>query len=200
VQKEISTLPKKKVISKEIQSIENENVKNYFNYDTLHIKKYTSDSGNKIELRGSESNDLYNIKINGKFYKIAESWYQASHSYIIWDNKDFVFLRYGCGTECWGGKLLSINGKKQIRDFPFYLYTDSINNYVVYPDTTEIKKICFENIKSKQRKTIEFDLCEEAALPILTIDTIFGVENKKIVVIYTDKNCRRKKKKVIELH
>jgi hypothetical protein len=68
---------------------------------TLHIKKYTSDSGNKIELRGSESNDLY-IKINGKFYKIAESWYQASHSYIVWDNK-ICFLKIWFGTEV-GGK------------------------------------------------------------------------------------------------
>ena len=200
VKKDILTQPKKKAAAKEIQTIENGNDENYFNYDTLLIKKYTSDSGNKIELKGSKSKDIYSIKINGKLYKIAESWYQASHSYIVWVNKDFVFVRYGCGTECWGGKLLNINGKKEIQDFPFYLYTDSIKNYVVYPDTIEMKKIYFENLKTKQKKTVEFDLCEEAVMPILTIDTIFGVEEKKIMVRYTDKNCKQKKEKVIELN
>lgn len=192
--------PKEIIAVHENQKIDTENEKDYFNYDTLLIKKYISDSGNKIELKGSRSKDVYNIKINGKFYKIADGWYQASHSYIVWDNKDFVFLRYGCGTECWGGKILNVNGKKQTRDFPFYLYTDSIKNYVVYPDTIDMKKIYFENIKTKQKKAVEFDLCEEAVMPILTIDTIFGVEEKKILIRYTDKNCKQKKEKVIELN
>ena len=51
-----------------------------------------------------------------------------------------------------------------------------------------------------QKKTVEFELCEEAVMPILTIDTIFGVEEKKIMVRYTDKNCKQKKEKVIELN
>jgi hypothetical protein len=63
-------------------------------------------------------------------YKIAESWYQAHISYIFGIIR--VFLRYAIGTEV----VPSINGKKQIRDYP-YLYTDSINNHALFIQTRD---------------------------------------------------------------
>ena len=197
--------PKEIIAVHETQKVDTANEKDYFNCDTLLIKKYVSDSGNRIELRGSQSKDLFSISINPKNgkkfnYKLTDNWYIAAHLYIVWDNQDYIFLRYGCGTECWGGRILDVKAKKSIQDYPFYLYTDSIKNFIVYPDTIDMKKIYFENIKTRKKKAVEFDLCEEAVMPILTIDTIFEVEEKKIMVRYTDKNCKLKKEKVIELN
>lgn len=93
----------------------------FYEYDTLLFKKYISDNRNEIKLRGSQSRFLYNILTKSnkgveKEFDIAENSYIANHSSILWDNDDFVFVRFGCGSPCWGGKVLSLNQDEEIKE------------------------------------------------------------------------------------
>ncbi|GAB3719008.1 hypothetical protein [Flavobacterium koreense] len=176
----------------------------YWDADTLLIQKYKSDSENEIELRGSQSKDLYYLNIktkSGKIYRyqIADNPYAASHSLIEWDNSDYVFVRQGCGTMCWNGKLLNISGKEKVSDFLFYLYSDSIKNYIAFADSIDTKKIILQNLKTLKKREISLDLCEEAVMPNLTIDTIYETGNKSLLIRYTKGNCKDKSETQIKL-
>jgi len=195
--KENFTKPKSKIVAKSSED-------KYFGVDTLLIKRYTSDSGNEIELRGSESKDLFFVNVktkSGKYYnyQIADSWYAASHSQIEWDNSEFVFIRQGCGTVCWNGKVLNITGRKKTQDLLFYLYCDSIKSYVAFVDSIDEKRLILKNLKSLRQTEINLDLCEEAVMPFLTIDTIFETSNNNLLIKYNAKNCRDKKEKLVKL-
>ena len=177
-----------------------DNDSDYFNIDTLLLKKYITDSGNEIELRGNKSGYIYIIKLNNIIYYISENWYEAAHQQIIWDNKDFVFISYGCGTECWGGKLLSAKDRKAIYKYQFYIYTDSMKNHIVYPDSYKLNSLCFENLKTSKIKTYEFDFCEKVTNSIHAIDTIFNITGNSILVRYKSKDCDKIKEKVVEIN
>ncbi|WP_460577023.1 hypothetical protein [Flavobacterium koreense] len=181
-----------------------EDPEKYWEADTLLIKKYISDSENEIELRGSQSKDLYYLNIKTKSgkvyqYQIADNCYGASHSRVEWDNSDYIFVRQGCGTMCWNGKLLNISGKKKTRDFLFYLYSDSIKNYIAFADSIDTKKIIIQNLKTLKKREISLDICNEAVMPNLTIDTIYETVNYNILFRYTKGNCKDKKETLIKL-
>ena len=180
------------------------NPEKYWEADTLLIKKYKTDSENEIEIRGSQSKDLYYLNIktkSGKSYKyqIADSWYAASHSIVEWDNSDYVFVRQGCGTMCWNGKVLNISGEKKARDFLFYMYSDSVRNYIAFADSIDTKKIILQNLKTLKKAEVSLDLCEEAMMPNLTIDTIYKTGNKSLLIRYTKGNCKDKSETQIKL-
>lgn len=203
----LSNCKEKARISLDEKAIENptqSEQEKYFGTDTILIRKYKSEAGNEIELRGSRSKDLYSLNIitkSGKKYnyQIADSWYAASHSAIEWDNSDYIFIRQGCGSMCWNGKLLALKGEKKMQDFLFYLYSDRIKNHIAFADSINDKKLIIENIKTKSKTEVELDLCEEAVMPILTIDTIYETINNNLLVKYTKRNCRDKKETLIRL-
>jgi len=202
-EKEKAKIPQstKEVESKPTETVNSEN---YFKPDSLLIKRYESDSGNEIELRGSHSKDLCKIIVKTKLgkvynYEIADNWYIASHSKIIWDNDKYIFVRSGCGTGCWYGRVLSISGKKIERNYLNFVYSDSIKNIVIYPDSLKVKNLIVENLETKKRNHFEFNLCKEINIPSLAFDSIIQVSEKKLKVYYSGKNCKETVEKIIEI-
>jgi len=167
----------------------------YFGFDTLFIKQYITDNNNEIKLEGSKSKDIYRIVAknkNGliKKFQIANNWYSASHSSILWDNEDFIFIRYGCGTSCWGAKVLSLNDNRGILNFPMYFYSDSVRNIVIFPDTIEPEKILIENLNSQRSIDLELKLCDKSAIPILMIDSVYFDNLNNINILYQGSDCK----------
>lgn len=176
----------------------------YWGYDTLLLDEYVSDNGNEIKLRGSQSRFLYRISVKSnegfeKDFDIAENSYIANHSSILWDNDDFIFVRYGCGSPCWGGKVLSLNRDEEIRDFVMYIYEDSINNLVVFTDTLDWDFLILEDLSTGEQKKEKFDFCEKASIPHWIIDTVTFVEPRTVEVKYKSKGCEEIKKKKIKI-
>lgn len=167
----------------------------YFGFDTLLIRQYISDNKNEIILEGSKSKDVYRIVVknkNGiiKKFQIANNWYGASHSSILWDNDDFVFLRYGCGTSCWGAKVLSLNDSRGILNFPMYFYSDSVRNIVLFPDTIEPGIIRIGNLHSQRSIDLDLKLCDKSAIPILMIDSVYIDNLNNINILYQGPDCK----------
>ncbi|MEO0685364.1 MAG: hypothetical protein AAFY76_10060 [Cyanobacteria bacterium J06649_11] len=168
-------------------------MENFYGYDTLLIKKYLSESGHEINLRGSKSRDVYSINVTSKSgqsstFKIADNWYIASHTYIVWDNDDYIFIRYGCGTNCWGGLVLSLNDNRGIMHYPAYVYSDSIRNLIVYPDSSNQRRIIIENLTNRKQISSELDLCKIAMMPIEMIDSVY-LDARDLFVRYKTENC-----------
>lgn len=197
---EINKTVKKVFTQEEKDSIEEAK---YYEYDTLLLEKYISDNGHEIQKRGSQSRFLYRITTTSnkgvkRDFDITDNSYVANHSWIVWDNEDFIFVRYGCGSPCWGGLVLNLNSKDEMKDFQMYLYEDSLNNLVVYPDEGW-EHLVLENFSTGKLSKEKFDYCENVSIPIYAIDTIINKSAKSVEVEYTTWGCETKKKKIIEI-
>jgi len=175
----------------------------YYEYDTLLLEEYISENGHTIKKRGSLSRFLYRISTKSKKgikrdFDITDNSYVASHSTILWDNEDFIFVRYGCGSPCWGGLVLSLNNEDEIKDFEMYLYEDSLNNLVVYPDE-DWENLVLENFSTGQTQKEKFEFCEKLSLPLYAIEEVINKSPKSVEVIYTTSGCELTKKKIIEI-
>jgi hypothetical protein len=189
------------VLSKSLDTVNSER---YFKPDSLLIKRYISDSGNEIELRGSLSKDLYKVVVKTKAgkiynYEIADNAYIASHSQIIWDNEKYIFVRSGCGTGCWYGRVLSISGNEGERDYLNFVYSDSTRNIIVYPDSLKWKNLIAENLENKNQKNFQFEICKKINIPALAFDSLIKISQKKIQVYYSGNNCNDQLTKIIEI-
>lgn len=190
----------KRLTQKQKDSIEEAR---YWELDTLLLEEYISKNGHTIQKRGSESGFMYSISTTSKKgiakdFQLTDNSYVASHSFILWDNEDFIFVRYGCGAPCWGGLVLSLNDEKDLKDFQMYLYEDSINNLVVYPDKGW-ESLILENFSTNRFQKEKFDFCEQATMPFYVIDTIIKKSPTSVEVEYRSQNCELKKKKIIEI-
>lgn len=168
----------------------------FYRFDTLLINEYQSGSGHKIKLEGSKSMDVYRISVESKKgksnkFKIADNWYIASHSFIVWDNEDYIFVHYGCGTSCRGALILSLNDSRGIIDYQGYIYDDSIRNLVVYPDSTNLNQIIVENFDNQKRISSELNLCEKTTIRMEMVDTVY-VDDKELVMRYKSGDCESK--------
>ncbi len=176
----------------------------YFGYDTITIKSFFSKNNHKFTLKGSKSGDTYQIKSESnigfiKETKLTDSWYIASHSQILWDNDDYLFIRFGCGTSCWGGQIISLNNDDPPREYMNYLYEDSVNNIIVYPDSNDYKIMIFENFDNEKLKLEKIYFCEESVTPIDYI-SCYSKENKHILIFdYEEPNCMTTVKKEIDI-
>ena len=180
------------------------NEKSIYDYDTLLIKEYTSENGHKIRLEGSRSKDLYRISVeskNGvkKTFNIAESWYIASHSSILWDNEDYIFVNSGCGTVCWIAQVLPLNNNRESLYYHEYIYEDSSKNLIVYPDTVNNEHLIIENFDTQQQIKAKLNICEQTILPILLVDTIYMKNENELLIKYYGDDCQQIQEKSILL-
>ena len=175
------------------------NDNNYFGPDSLLLKTYDSDNGYQVKLRGSASQDIYSISIkrDGQkevLFSTAEHWYPASHTSIEWDNEDFIFIRQGCGTNCWIGKLLSIKDNS-ITEFPQYVYTDSINNIAVVYD----EKFKIIDFKNNNETIIDIEICNKVMQAYYAIDSVY-IESNHITIDYLTPDCETLDKRKIKMN
>ena len=188
------------IISLEEQATARES---YYEFDTLLIREFFTESGNHIQLRGSQSEALYRVDVrskNGPKHKfiISQDWYIASHSKILWDNENYIFVRFGCGTQCWGGKLLSlIDGTSQ--DYLYYLFADSTQDLVVYPDSQNYEKLIIENFYKQSRQEVQLDLCKKSAIRIDMIKEVSIQSINEVIIEYMGESCEKVKKKKIRV-
>lgn len=172
---------------------ESENM-DYFGFDTLLLKEYTSYNGHQIKLEGSKSKDLYRISVRtreglSKQFQIAEDHYTASHSKIVWDNDDFLFVHFSCGTNCWGARVLPLDFKNEPKTFMQYLYQDSIHNIIVYPDISDPKRLCIETFEHKQRYSMVLDLCGDPINPMGAVRCYTKDEKNILIIEYPGPDC-----------
>jgi hypothetical protein len=73
-----------------------------------------------------------------------------------WDSEDFIVLRYGCGSPCWGIFVLPLDSTTSIRCMMYEMAFDSANNLVCYLGGDNYDKLIIENLKTKSCRTIEF--------------------------------------------
>jgi len=147
---------------------------------------------------------LYQVRVTTKqglrkVFNVSENEYIASHSEILWDNKDFVFVKYGCGIVCWGGKLLSLKDNRKITNYLTYMFADSVNNIIVYPDSSSWDSLIIENFKSGKKKGELMDYCERANGPFNAIDKIIYKGKNRVSVSYSTTGCKTIKTKTIIL-
>lgn len=178
--------------------------KAYYGYDTLLIKEYVSDNGHHIRLEGSQSGDTYRIRVkskqgNRRTFQIAEDWYLASHSSIAWDNDDYLMVAYGCGTACWGAKILSLNDNRAIDNYMAHAYADSTRNLIMYADSATENTYILKNFDTQKQIKTTYDLCN-SLIPIeLAFESVQVTGNNKLEVKYVAADCETRKTKHIEL-
>lgn len=166
-------------------------INDYYAIDTITIKQYVSDNNNSITLTGSKSGDPYSISIESnkgfkRIYQYTEHWYTASHSHILWDNDDFVLITFGCGTACYNAIAIPINSDKPPMELNSVIYTDSLENIVLF---TNHNSVTGKNLLTEKTKTIELDLCSELSL-FESIDYVDMDQKGETVFIYSTRNCK----------
>lgn len=122
--------------------------------------------------------------------EIADAWMP----HFEWDSHDFVILRYGCGSPCWGILVLPLDSVKPVRNLMYEMAFDSDNNLVVYLDCENYNSLIIENLKTYQARRIEFPFKTDHGEFIGSwIDSI-SIKDKKLYYQYSDPNDHNKKK------
>ncbi len=131
-------------------------------YDTLSI------NGNyvKYNLQGNEAQLEYGNKY---FKRVLPEKYNcqiadAGIPKFKWDNHDFIVLKYGCGSPCWGVLILPLNIKDSIKNIMYDLASDPTNNTIVYLGEPDYNDLVIENLKLKTKQMIKIAQCNSAFL------------------------------------
>ena len=97
--------------------------------------------------------------------------------------------------------MLNLQNKQdeEIKEYMMYLYEDSINNLIVYPDSLDWNILILEHLLSGKQKKEKFDFCKNTIMHHSVIDTIVFVEPKTVSITYRAKGCEQIKKKEIKI-
>ena len=177
----------------------------YWSSDSMLLKEYVTDNGNTIQLRGyyprlESTYKISTVSQKGfkKSFDITDNEYIANRTSVLWDNEDFVFVRYGCGVPCWGAKVLSLNDNTETEDYLTYLYDDSLNNLIVYP-SEDWEYLILEDFSTKQKTSEKFDSLDYELYPYDAIKNITFKSTKSVEVEYSSKSSAILKKKTIKI-
>ena len=116
---------------------------------------------------------------------------------LEWDNNDFICLRYGCGSPCWGVLILPLDSTDSARNIMYELAFNTPDNLIVYLDNDHYEKIVVENLKSKVKQVIEVPLKCDAAFLGACIDSI-SIKNKELYYRFAVPNNFDNNKKLTE--
>ncbi|MEM9887417.1 MAG: hypothetical protein AAF849_16095 [Bacteroidota bacterium] len=117
---------------------------------------------------------------NKDFKKIMEDTFPCTDPYtaiprLWWDNNDFICLRFGCGSPCWGTKILSLNKEDTVQTYMYQYGYDDKRNVIIYLEyevETDKQLLVARNLKSKEIKEIEFEACDNVAFIGYCIDSV----------------------------
>ena len=185
-------------VTKTIIGQSNDCLKQYSWYDTL------TKNGNFIKYH--KMNDFVTLEYgNNSFHKILDIQFpcQTADSWIPhleWDNNDFLALKYGCGSPCSGVWMLPLDTANQVRNIMYVMAYDSKTNLIAYLDNATYLFLIVENLKTCQRKKIEFPFKTDHEEFIgYWIDEV-SINGNKLYYKYSDPNVdydKRKPKEVI---
>ena len=94
---------------------------------------------------------------------------------LWWDNKDFICLRFGCGSPCWGAKILPLTEKDTVQTYMYQYGHDENRNVIIYLEYEAENDKSFlvaRNLKSKETEEIEFESCDNVGFIGYCIDSI----------------------------
>ena len=121
-------------------------------------------------------------------YKIECQIADARIPHYEWDSKDFIVLRYGCGSPCWGIYVLPLDSINSITDMMYEMAFDSANNLVCYLGGDDYNKLIIENLKTKSCRTIEFPFKSDHGEFMGAWIEDVSIKNNKLYYKYSDPN------------
>lgn len=142
---------------------------------------------------------------NSTFHKILDNQFpcQKADSWIPsfqWESKDFLVLRYGCGSPCSGVWILPLDSVFNARNIMFELTYDPENNLIAYLDNDNFTYLLIENLKTCQKKKIEFPFKTDHGEFIGYWIEDISLKDNKLYYKYSDPNMdsdKRKSKEVV---
>jgi hypothetical protein len=153
------------------------------NFIMYHVanKTATIEYGNKSFKRSLP--DKYDCQI-------ADAWIP----HFEWDTHDFMVLKYGCGSPCWGILILPFDSIIPVRNLMYEMAFDSANNLVVYLDCNNYSCLIIENLKTSQAMRVELPFKTDHGEFIgYWIDSI-SIKDKKLYYQYSDPNDNNESK------
>lgn len=117
---------------------------------------------------------------NLNFRKVLKDTFLCGDLYvgiprIWWNNEDFICLRYGCGSPCWGSIILPLNEKDTIEEYMYQYEFDGKRNIIIYLNYEEERDQPFliaRNLESNRTEEISFESCFNAGFMGYCIDSI----------------------------
>ena len=161
-------------------------------YDT------TSSNGNFLKYHVANKtatleygNKLFHRSLPDKYdCQIADAWIPQ----FEWDTHDFMVLKYGCGSPCWGILVLPLDSVHPARNIMYEMAFDSISNLVVYLDCDNYSNLIVENLKTSQARKIEFPFKPDHGEFVgYWIDSI-SINDHKLYYQYSDPNDNNREK------
>lgn len=122
----------------------------------------------------------------------AASWVPS----IRWSTSDYIGLKYGCGSPCWGSIILPKNDKDPVIERMYDLVIDTLGNRMVYLDNKTYDRFVLEDFVTGKQASIDYKFECPAAFVGFCIDTI-GFDNKKLFVKWVEWSNDGKDKKIV---
>jgi len=175
------------------------------NYFVRHFSIYDTISKNGNYVKYKVNGDSVSIEYGNKYFqhaipiKYSCKLADARTPQFKWDNNDFICLKYGCGSPCWGVLLLPLNSKDTIRQIGFDLASDPINNMLVYLDNLEYNKLVVENLKTHDIQIIKFTKKCSSAFIGFCLDSV-SIRKNKLFYRFAEPNTIDDNKKLSEFN
>jgi hypothetical protein len=158
------------------------------NYLLYHVKNdsVTLEYGNKSIHR------LFPYKIE---CEIADSRIPGYE----WDSQDFIVLRYGCGSPCWGVFVLPLDSINSIRNIMYEMAFDPDNNEVCYLGFEKYDNLIVENLKTKKSIIVLLPFKSDHGEFMGAWIEDVTIKNNKLYYRYSDPNVDYDKRKSTEV-
>jgi hypothetical protein len=114
---------------------------------------------------------------------------------IRWSTSNYIGLKYGCGSPCWGSIILPTNDKDPVIERMYDLQIDTLSNRMVYLDNETYDKFVVENFATGKKTIIDYEFQCQAAFVGFCIDTV-GFDKNKLFVEWVDWVNDGKEKKI----
>jgi len=93
--------------------------------------------------------------------------------YLVEENKDYLVLRFGCGSTYWAGIFLPLYAEAEPQMIPFYYDYDLENNLVAYLDSGIIQPtVSIINLKTTKTQQHVLGKKCESAIPTYCLDSL----------------------------
>ena len=168
-----------------------------------NLQAYQTPNGVKIDYQLIDSSFYFlSWQIKDKQRTLPDTFYCESNSNLkprfVEENKDYVLLRFNCGSPCWGGTILPLNMDQEPETFMYYYDVDFANNLIAFLDNdskTNAAIIKVKNLKSGKIKEVKIKEPCISAVPIYCLDSL-SLKNNELYYQWITETAESKEKKV----
>lgn len=126
-----------------------------------HFKRFTTPQGKIIDYEFVKNSRVYFLQWGTKTYlrthpdTLTLDDAPVRNPVYIAEGKDFILMRYGCGSPCWVGLFLPMDKNKEPREIHEYQAYDLVHNLVAYFNyDSPSAEIVVENLKTGKKQRI----------------------------------------------